>query len=550
MQEHTQGIDIDAYTGAGVSSGVHYRYIKLVDVGNDFYPGSVAGADINAVGAISTIAIPPPPIITDTDWQFNTLGDTEGWTQATLALVSGAGDIAAFTVTNAFLGTEIVLASQGINGNDPQLIYTNRLSPDGEYWSTAEIRVRQLDLAGTPLAWDSAGCAAVLDNNLGGTGWTVLPAIGGVSWDVQNQSDDWIVATISISSYETNLINGIRFDPVGQDAGTNKNFEVDYIKLTTTGAPPPLSRTLAASWEFNATGDTEGFTNNVLRNEILGVTVTNAINGSEMVLTSEDVEDNALDNFDPQIRWSGSVSPGNGAWDEWDTLEFRIRQLSGNPGEAGTTSTSFALGGTLTLFNSFNMGGIQNGAYCTVSNESDGWITVVYDISSEGSDAFTGLRIDPFSDDESKNFEVDWIRVYSMAAVGYGAWTAEFGLTGTNAVSGADSDGDLFNNFYEYAFGGNPTNALVTGLNPVSSMVASGGSNVLEYVYYRRAGNSGVDYSLESSTNLLLGAGGWSEYTGATLIGSGTYNDEMDAVTNLVPINLDQMFIRTKAVEQ
>jgi len=48
------GIDIDAYTNNGVVLGALYSYVLLKDVGNDFYTGAYAGADINAVGAISS----------------------------------------------------------------------------------------------------------------------------------------------------------------------------------------------------------------------------------------------------------------------------------------------------------------------------------------------------------------------------------------------------------------------------------------------------------------------------------------------------------------
>lgn len=59
VQQNTQGIDIDAYTADGVVPGVLYRYVKLVDVGNDFFTGPYAGADINAVGAITTVVDKP-----------------------------------------------------------------------------------------------------------------------------------------------------------------------------------------------------------------------------------------------------------------------------------------------------------------------------------------------------------------------------------------------------------------------------------------------------------------------------------------------------------
>jgi hypothetical protein len=56
----TSGIDLDAF-GFGVSD--HFSYVRLTDTGNNFYGGTTAGPDIDAVGAISTLpasAVPLP----------------------------------------------------------------------------------------------------------------------------------------------------------------------------------------------------------------------------------------------------------------------------------------------------------------------------------------------------------------------------------------------------------------------------------------------------------------------------------------------------------
>lgn len=56
------GIDIDAYIDSGVVLNGLYPYVLLKDVGNDYYTGPYAGADINAVGAISS-SVPIPGAI-------------------------------------------------------------------------------------------------------------------------------------------------------------------------------------------------------------------------------------------------------------------------------------------------------------------------------------------------------------------------------------------------------------------------------------------------------------------------------------------------------
>lgn len=55
----TAGVDIDAF---GFGSNRSFSYIRLTDdLAENFFPGETAGADINAVGAISTVAATPEP---------------------------------------------------------------------------------------------------------------------------------------------------------------------------------------------------------------------------------------------------------------------------------------------------------------------------------------------------------------------------------------------------------------------------------------------------------------------------------------------------------
>ncbi|MGE0084404.1 MAG: hypothetical protein AB7S75_08280 [Desulfococcaceae bacterium] len=59
VEGSTHGIDIDSYIGKGVIAGEQYFFVKLIDVSDDNFErtkGS-AGADIDAVGAISSIII-------------------------------------------------------------------------------------------------------------------------------------------------------------------------------------------------------------------------------------------------------------------------------------------------------------------------------------------------------------------------------------------------------------------------------------------------------------------------------------------------------------
>ncbi len=89
-------------------------------------------------------------------------------------------------------------------------------------------------------------------------------------------------------------------------------------------------------------------------------------------------------------------------------------------------------------------------------------------------------------------------------------WAAGFGLTGTNATTTANPDGDALNNLYEYGLGGDPTNSTDTGYGAVTSLGVEGGTNWFYYVYpeNNNAALAGLNYYLETDTD-LVNAPGW-----------------------------------------
>ncbi|MDF7823694.1 hypothetical protein P4B35_06680 [Pontiellaceae bacterium B12227] len=115
-------------------------------------------------------------------------------------------------------------------------------------------------------------------------------------------------------------------------------------------------------------------------------------------------------------------------------------------------------------------------------------------------------------------------------------WAAGYSLTGTNATSTANPDGDALNNLYEYALGGNPTNANDTGYATMLNSGDDGGTNWFYYVHPENntAAKSGLNYTLNSDENLVV-APGW---TNAVYEVLGTaedfYADGFNAVTNRI----------------
>lgn len=118
----------------------------------------------------------------------------------------------------------------------------------------------------------------------------------------------------------------------------------------------------------------------------------------------------------------------------------------------------------------------------------------------------------------------------------YDSWASSFGLSGTNATSSANPDGDALNNLYEYGLGGNPTNGNDIGFIPTYEVGADGGTNWFYYVHPQRndAENAGLTYSLDSDLD-LVNAPGWTnadyEVVGTASDGFGS---GFDAVTNRV----------------
>lgn len=130
---------------------------------------------------------------------------------------------------------------------------------------------------------------------------------------------------------------------------------------------------------------------------------------------------------------------------------------------------------------------------------------------------------------------------FSMAMqASYSSWVIDFGV----GAGDEDADGDGLSNLAEYGLGGNPTNAVDTGISCVSS--ADAGASVFTYVYPRRLDASDLEYSLEIAESLM---GAWTNI-GYTVIGTNQPGGDFEYITNSVPMDADQKFIRLKISTQ
>lgn len=128
--------------------------------------------------------------------------------------------------------------------------------------------------------------------------------------------------------------------------------------------------------------------------------------------------------------------------------------------------------------------------------------------------------------------------VFFPSGTPFEAWAETYGVSeATN-----DPDGDGLVNLGEYGLGGDPTNSGDTGYVPTGKIE---GEWVL-YVYPRRK-NSGLDYRLETSTNLVSGTWTNSGYTELPTVG--TIDPDFESITNQIPTELDETFIRLRIEE-
>jgi hypothetical protein len=120
----------------------------------------------------------------------------------------------------------------------------------------------------------------------------------------------------------------------------------------------------------------------------------------------------------------------------------------------------------------------------------------------------------------------------------YEAWSADFDLSGSNALYNANPDGDALDNLAEYALDGNPTNASDRGHVPTFGTHDENGTNWFEYVYARRrdAASRGLDYTVEAASNLLSAA--WST-NNVTETGAVSLDSDFESVTNRVPLDAE-----------
>ncbi|MDF7824123.1 hypothetical protein P4B35_08875 [Pontiellaceae bacterium B12227] len=239
-----------------------------------------------------------------------------------------------------------------------------------------------------------------------------------------------------------------------------------------------------------------------------------------VTITNEALDSISLEElrFDWGARFAGSP--------RYFYLEYEGGDLSGvAPGTTLWSITSFAESPTLD-------GSITN------FHDTDVDLTGLADNTlSLGQSATFKIRVDEFGD--AGRSLIDNIGFFGSGGSPYFAWSFEYGLT-EGEYGDDDNDGQL--NIYEFGFGGNPTNGFVDGNLPEYGTMEVGGTNMFEYVYARRTGNSGLNYYLEVNNNLVYGT--WTNGGYTEVAETGIIDADFESVTNLVPATEDSKFVR------
>ena len=206
-----------------VTNGTAYYYVVTAqgaDNNESYYSDEVSATPLDQAGGYVAA-----------HFEFNTHGDTEGWTG-----IHGTTPVQKISIN----GVEGVLTSEEpVVGNDPKLVYNPDLTLQSPFfsWGEIEFRVRQLDDTGqASMEWDPRGTILLLQP-------------GGVNFDwIEPENDytitpepegDWIVVRADIYAMGAGSINSIRLDPIGHADNEGKNYEVDYVRVIGLCAPLP-----------------------------------------------------------------------------------------------------------------------------------------------------------------------------------------------------------------------------------------------------------------------------------------------------------------------
>lgn len=175
-------------------------------------------------------------------FEFN--GSTaEGWTHNTPG--TGGSQNGAPTASGGIL--------TGVPGASPtadiRVLYNPDLALDTMQftsWQTIEVRFRELDSIGNPVAKTAADSSLYLgiSDTASGANFAAI-SINGAGFVEETPADPafWYTASLDISGAGTSDIGQIRFDPIANLQG-GKNYQIDYVRVNAVAVPEPSAAVL------------------------------------------------------------------------------------------------------------------------------------------------------------------------------------------------------------------------------------------------------------------------------------------------------------------
>lgn len=255
--------------------------------------------------------------------------------------------------------------------------------------------------------------------------------------------------------------------------------------------------------------------------------------------------------------WQEGDGNGDFSTDGWSSWRFVNRDSVGGNVQWAGGETGCGTSGTDYVTNLVGSAVVSDGVaeYVEFSLDTDvvqNWIdnpSQNYGLLLIAEGASAG-QIVFFNSSESTSGNVPKLIVDTvLVATTYDNWAIVNGLSGSDALNTADPDADGMDNLLEYALGGNPNTDDAVTVQPSLSVIASAGTNQIEYVYNRRvdAASRGLDYGVLLNTDLVLGT--WTNIGTSAETGTAAVDSDFEVVTNHIPVVESQKFISLEVTE-
>ena len=451
--------------------------------------------------------------------------DNNDWWSTTLT-----GDTVATYITNGIAGNTTHSGTGALSISSPDgnaenwYIHQNgsltiSITPEEEYDLTSWIKTENMNgntSAKIRLAWRNAA-----------KGW-----IGNSDYSTAITTDtDWTQISLTATA-PSNAVGAQVYLFVDGDVASTATVTFDDIQIEATPEPPVFGQ------DFDENND---WWLQVVTGDAVATYITNGITG------------------DTTYNGTGalSISSPDGGSDRWymhKNGSFEIQadmlyQLSArikteNMGDNTSTHIRFS-------WRDSASGWLGNASSDSISTDGD-WtlltLTAYSPTNAGRAEVFLMVDGDPAST-ATVTFDDIRVELISDPPKTYNTWLINYTLSGADALETADPDGDGYNNFMEYALGGDPEDPADSGHLPEAAITKAGSTNWFEVVHFERTDKDdrGLIYSLKHTDELVAASWGTNDFI---QIGSAAYDDSFTVMTNRLMTDLDSRFVQLSIGEQ